>query len=290
MKNKERKKELIENGMYAKYGKDKYDLYKQNYDFNERDKKLEELYGDDKELLQELMECKKKQKQKIMKQYLYWTKIQKKQPIIPIFATFTYSDKKAKEISPENLKRRARRVLDALTEDYALNIDYGTENERMHYHALIYVNEALTLLYGMQPATEIHEEVKNKKLVEFINLEEAKNYEKNTGYLYFELVDTEDEKSNEKMAKYMAKLTLHALKVKQKYVSVKKGTQYQEYKKEYEKYWRLRNTGTVFEDWTKSLLFKNLFPNLNTREIEIETEYTKWFNEKYWTLTLKEHD
>lgn len=289
MKNKARKNELIQNGVFRKYGQDKYKLFKQLHDFEERDKKLEELYGDDKKLLQELMECKKKQKQKVMQQFNYWTKLNK-QPIIPIFATFTYSDEKAKEISPENLKRRARRVLDALAEDYALNIDYGTQNDRLHYHALIYVNEAIAMLYGMQPATELHEEIKNKKLIEFSNLEEAKIYEEKTGYLYFEIVDTDDEKSNEKIAKYLAKLTLHALKVKQKYVSVKKGTEYQEYKREYEKYWRMRNAGTNFDLVTKARLFPHLNPNLNAEELIEEMKNYKYQSERFWRQSIKEHD
>ena len=60
-------------------------------------------------------------------------------------------------------------------------------------------------------------------------------YIQKTGAIYCKKVFNKTEKDKTQIARYIAKLTLHSIKVKQKYVSVKKGTEYQKEKAFFEK-------------------------------------------------------
>lgn len=127
------------------------------------------------------------------------------------FVTFNFNDD-ALKLKANTRKQKVRRLL-SQCDDYILNIDYGKENEREHYHAIIAFKE------------NNHETYKNdyKK----IKIKQFDSY--NLGFYDVQEIRREG-KSKEKLARYITKLTSHSIKVSQQYVSVKKGSDYQKYK------------------------------------------------------------
>lgn len=53
------------------------------------------------------------------------------------FLTFTFSDKTLQKTSQKTRLRHIKEFLNKQASDYVLNIDYGTEHQREHYHAFI---------------------------------------------------------------------------------------------------------------------------------------------------------
>ena len=54
-----------------------------------------------------------------------------------LFLTFTFSNKTLSKTNQETRKRYIKRFLNQYAERYILNIDYGEQNQREHYHALM---------------------------------------------------------------------------------------------------------------------------------------------------------
>lgn len=128
------------------------------------------------------------------------------------FATFNFNDD-ALQMKADTRKQKVRRLL-TQCDDYILNIDYGKENEREHYHAIIAFRE-----------DKFHEYENEFGKLKF---EEFDSYD--FGFYDLQRIRREG-KSKDKLARYIAKLTSHSIKVKQQYVSVKKGSDYQKYQK-----------------------------------------------------------
>lgn len=126
------------------------------------------------------------------------------------FATFTFTDEYLNSTKPNTRKQRVRRLL-RCCDDYILNVDYGKENGREHYHAII------SLRKGSYTVTD-----KKKTKIDL--------FEKyaSTGFYSLEKVK-KDGKSAKRLARYETKLTMHSVKVRQQYISVKKGSPYQQY-------------------------------------------------------------
>ena len=101
-----------------------------------------------------------------------------------IFLTLTFNDEVLSNTSQLTRRRYVSRYLKTQSEHYCANIDYGTKNEREHYHAVVFaktVNMAL--------------------------------WENKYGFAYAErVVVKNDGSSSEKIAKYISKLTNHAIK------------------------------------------------------------------------------
>lgn len=128
------------------------------------------------------------------------------------FATFTFKDSSL-DLKADTRRQRIRRLLSKTCDDFILNIDYGSETDREHYHALIALKEGH------------FNEYKNE--MGHLKIKELDGY-KLGNYDIEKVRDTE--KDGERLARYVAKLTLHSVKVKQSYVSVKKGSDYQSFK------------------------------------------------------------
>ena len=98
-----------------------------------------------------------------------------------IFLTLTFRNDVLASTSEETRKRYVSRALKTMSDKYVANIDYGSKNEREHYHAVV--------------------------LCDKVSQEQWKY-----GNLDFERVRVYEEDSPVKIAKYINKLTNHAIK------------------------------------------------------------------------------
>lgn len=140
------------------------------------------------------------------------------------FATFTFNNEALaldnnyrKELITRELNKNKNIV------DYIGNIDFGTLNEREHYHYI------LILTKDFEPKTKIRTKTTNGKFEKYNSIENLEiNYTK--GIASFELVGN-GEIDLERTKQYIAKLTLHALKesTKEKLI-FKRSSPYLEYK------------------------------------------------------------
>lgn len=127
------------------------------------------------------------------------------------FVTFTFKDEVLDKTKHGTRKQKVRRML-TLCNDYIANVDYGEKNEREHYHALVALNRNN---YQRYEDDEGH-----------ISLSVFSNYD----YGFINVTEVKREgKDAERLSRYIAKLTLHSVKVSQRYVFTKKGSAYQEY-------------------------------------------------------------
>lgn len=247
MKNRELKKELINNGTFKDYREQRFKHFEnKEYDIldnadayfhNDTGESFNEI---ENKCCQELKVARKKQIQKIREHFTYWLN----NDYQIIFGTFTFDDNK---FIPKDkngniitdqiqlslaLKKRVLRTISPIFDDYIINIDFGTENERLHYHALIAIKRknlnndfSFIDVKRNKGTNEKPIWVKGKKLIH----KQLLNYENDIGW--FDMEPCEDnEQSAKKLSRYIDKLTLHSIKVKQNYVSVKKGTEYQQKK------------------------------------------------------------
>ena len=58
-----------------------------------------------------------------------------------IFLTFTFNDKTLQTTNEDTRRQKVRRYLSAYNTEYVANIDFGRKNEREHYHAIIKANK-----------------------------------------------------------------------------------------------------------------------------------------------------
>lgn len=98
-----------------------------------------------------------------------------------IFLTLTFKPDVLESTNEDTRKRYVKRALKTMSNNYVANIDYGEKNEREHYHAIV--------------------------LCDKVSQEQWKY-----GNLDFERVRTNQEDSPVKIAKYITKLTNHAIK------------------------------------------------------------------------------
>ena len=101
------------------------------------------------------------------------------------FLTLTFNDKTLERTSKDTRRQYVRRNLQKHFEIYVANIDYGSKNEREHYHALIYCQH--------DPTSEI------------------KAFWDKYGFSKIEQVRTTED-DVKRTIKYVVKLTRHALK------------------------------------------------------------------------------
>lgn len=98
-----------------------------------------------------------------------------------IFLTLTFKNDVFEKTSEETRKRYVARALKTMSNSYIANIDYGKLNEREHYHAIVLADRV------------------DHKLWKYGNLD-------------IERVRANEETSPVKIAKYITKLTNHAIK------------------------------------------------------------------------------
>jgi hypothetical protein len=97
------------------------------------------------------------------------------------FLTLTFTNVTLLSTSAETRRRYVARYLKSISQDYVANVDYGERNHREHYHAIVRCDEI------------------DYKLWKYGNLD-------------FELITFEDETAIDRLSKYIAKLTNHAIK------------------------------------------------------------------------------
>lgn len=261
MQNKELKKELIEKGIFKEYREKSYELYKELNDYEKKDEELIKLYGElNAKALKQLLNCRKKQKEKVLNQLLFY---QNRIEYGVHFITFTFTDEVMNTTTPEERKRRVVRALQHYT-DFSLNIDYGKRTEREHYHAIAYYEKERLPWILKIIGKEKHKinDGEKEKYITVLKIEDTalNNYEKNTGNIAIEEVKNK-EKDNKKISYYLSKITLHSIKVKQKYISTRKGSPYQVFKDELNRYNRIRKNGSNFSYIEKGFTFPTLFPD-----------------------------
>ena len=98
-----------------------------------------------------------------------------------IFLTLTFRNDVLETTSQDTRKRYIKRALKTMSDKYIANIDYGSKKEREHYHAIV--------------------------LCDKVSQEQWKY-----GNLDYERVRVHEEDSPVKIAKYITKLTNHAIK------------------------------------------------------------------------------
>lgn len=228
MKNPILRKELAENGTYGTYTATRRTLAKLNnleslYKFNESTGELtKSLNGSvldisDEEIqeCENMRKCKNEQRSKIEHHVKFLFERSINQESVLMFGTFTFDDdalmKKA-----DTRKQKVRRTLSKCADDFIMNIDYGTENEREHYHAIIEFDVKRDELYQDENGHWRDKEI-----------------DKLYGFGFYSLVPVrlDEDTSAEKLSRYLVKLVFHSVKVTQSYVSVKKGSRYQQMKK-----------------------------------------------------------
>lgn len=98
-----------------------------------------------------------------------------------IFLTLTFKNEVLETTTEETRKRYVARALKTMSKSYIANIDYGKKNEREHYHAIVLAEKVSQDLWAY-------------------------------GNLDWERVRVQQKDSNVKIAKYITKLTNHAIK------------------------------------------------------------------------------
>lgn len=212
MKDKEQRTYLIENGIYKQYINERKMLIKNGVVFITNDFKLNyslfTIPYENLKICERIRRCYKAQREKVEYHIMY---LFNKKDWDLFFVTFTFTDK-ALTTKPNTRKQNIIRLL-SRCDDYILNIDYGTNTDREHYHSILAIRKG---------TYEIRKENGH------IKLSILDNYKMGT-YDVKEIRKTDDDKK--RLSRYIAKLTMHSVKVKQKYISVKKGSEYQMNKK-----------------------------------------------------------
>lgn len=243
MKNKELRAELLEEGTYRNYTQRRKeafrdflfdDMYREVQKVDERTGEIDcskvlnaAFFGIEEDTLEEcekIRKCKNEQRKKVEEHVKY---ILSKDYYDTFFLTFTFSDETLKKTSAGTRKQKVRRILGSC-EDYILNIDYGEKNGREHYHAIASWRK------GSVKVTSDVEFEHDGMLKKGYKLDALEGY--SYGFYSALKVDKGADKSAEKLARYITKLTMHSIKVAQSYVSVKKGSEYQTFKKKREKF------------------------------------------------------
>ncbi len=96
-----------------------------------------------------------------------------------LFLTFTFNNLCLQKTNSDTRRQKIRRFLNNYNTDYVANIDFGKKNGREHYHAVIQIDKVDSKLY-------------NYGALSFKKIRSSKDYEK--------------------LAKYISKLTNHAIK------------------------------------------------------------------------------
>ena len=119
-----------------------------------------------------------------------------------VFLTLTFTDKVLQNTTEETRRKYVRRFLSERSENYVANIDFGAQNHREHYHAVIDCKVPTSEWQFGHALAEIVQAPEDKKRVpkRYLNLSEEEQKR---------LVKQDHEK---RLSKYIAKLTNHAIK------------------------------------------------------------------------------
>ena len=222
MKDRERRKKVLSNGTYQDYTAKRKQAFMNgipnqmystsvNADTGEitQGELSSEFFGIENNDLKEcenIRHCKNEQRKKVEEHIKY---LFEKSHMALFFVTLNFNDE-ALKLKPDTRRQKVRRLLNKICDDYILNIDYGEKKGREHYHAIIALKEGTF--------TEYKNDFNHIKIRE-LDCYDYGNYD-------LEKIKTGDN-DKKRLARYITKLTLHSVKVEQKYISVKKGSDYQ---------------------------------------------------------------
>lgn len=239
MKHKELKKEMLENGKYSEIRKINSSLIKQGSSItNMIDTELKCLV-DEIDICEVIGQESAKQiaientaknigctseELKAFQQMQHAKKVKAKrmeQDIIKalskgygiIFATLTFEDEILK-LTKRKRRQYVKTYLDQF-EGYIANIDYGSENGREHYHAIVFMKSE-----KLEPLeTEIRKD-KKKQFRHFIKQEQLPKWKYGVCSFEKEYKSIKKLKDNSprKLSNYIAKINNHSLKVEQQRV------------------------------------------------------------------------
>lgn len=87
-----------------------------------------------------------------------------------IFLTFTFTDEVLANTTADTRRQKVRRFLSSYNCDYVANIDFGTKNDREHYHALIQTEKVdySAFNYGALNGQKVRSANDNVKLAKYI--------------------------------------------------------------------------------------------------------------------------
>lgn len=123
-----------------------------------------------------------------------------------VFLTLTFTDEILATTSTETRRQYVRRYLSSTGAEYVANIDYGSKNGREHYHAV--VGEFVNLdIWNNKCGFALAEYIQIEKSIDFKKV--PKRYKDFSAEEQKTLMIADNEK---KLAKYISKLTNHAIK------------------------------------------------------------------------------
>lgn len=259
LKDKSKRIEVLQNGSFKTYRKVRRNLAQEgrieellntiDADTGEVLKGVlnADLVGLDQETVDECeraRKCRDEQRKKIEDHIRYLVLNAERLGYDLYFGTWTFTDEALQ------LKARTRReciagLLKATCADYILNIDYGKTTDREHYHGIIAVPKGSYEITSMVWSEKYH--------TWLLHLDILDKYK--MGYYDVQKIGT-DQEDIAKLSRYIAKLTQHSIKVAQSYVSVKKGTEYQQHKKrrQYQRTTHQEMTMPYLEDSAKEFI------------------------------------
>lgn len=221
------KKKLLEEGLYKNYIKTRKKLFKEGRFDLLYDPKAYEMTKKQLHNCELIRRAKDAQRRKI-EDHLNFLRVKKDYDLY--FGTFNFADF-ALDLKQQTRKQRIRRLISCCTEDFILNIDYGHQKRREHYHCILAFKKNNYHLYENE-----YGHMKIKELDDY-----------DLGFYDLEKIRTEDN-DVKKISRYIAKLVLHTVKVNQQYISVKKGSDYQKQKIIIEKIKAAARTERRFKD------------------------------------------
>ena len=222
MKNKELKKQLVENGKFEDYRKTKranadhgtYDLFEVVMTMEDARRILfPEMTPE------EIIECERMSKSRYQQRKKIYDHLMFlfKGNWDLYFITWTFSDEILNSTKSSTRKQKVIRSLSKCFVDYINNIDYAPDTNREHFHSVVAKKNASETMY--------FEYEKGVKHIKFHDLDCLYKYG------HYKVVPIRLSETDAKtIAGYIAKLTSHSIKVKQSYVSTKKGSPWQQYK------------------------------------------------------------
>lgn len=236
MKNKALRVKVLEDGTFSHYKEDR----KTSYQNGTLEEFQQSIAGNEV-----LLECERIRKaryqqiKKVKEHLLYWiNKAQCTQKYEMFFATFTFTDE-ALQLKQKTRHEGIVRLLSKVSEDFIMNIDYGKTTQREHYHAVVVFDK---------DKIQKHDEMKIKGFLHYkIDVIDTYKY----GNYDMELININNV-SAERLAYYLVKLVLHSVKVKQQYISVKKGSSYQQYQQLTRERKRMIDSFGIF-NWSEKL-------------------------------------
>lgn len=141
------------------------------------------------------------------------------------FITLTFNDS-AMKLTRDTRRQLIHRMLNKYCDDYVANIDYGKQNEREHYHAVI-VPKMECDIQLKRSGNRLHycSDLLDHKYLKY-------------GFYYIELVNcrVDDVKA---VSRYIAKLCNHSIKVKQSKIMTKKQSDYHFYQRHMDRFMRM---------------------------------------------------